>query len=158
MRSLAVVALAMTLLGPWGFTQNSRRESAPADFERDVKPIFSKNCYPCHGPEKQKSDYRLDVKMSALKGGAIGGAIVPGDGVHSPMVHYVAGADEEIEAFIATFGNAGSLARSSRPRNIAVACHHFRISSTEEGAPFPERGSRSGALLCGKDFPTLARP
>src|SRR5258706_6031310 len=69
----------------------------PIDFARDVKPIFAKNCYACHGPEKQKSDYRLDVKMSALKGGAIGGAIVPGDGAHSPMVHYVAGADEEIQ-------------------------------------------------------------
>src|SRR4051812_34197072 len=48
----------------------------PIDFARDVKPIFAKNCYACHGPEKQKSDYRLDVKMTALKGGSIGGAIL----------------------------------------------------------------------------------
>jgi mono/diheme cytochrome c family protein len=68
----------------------------PIDFARDVKPIFAKNCYACHGPEKQKSDYRLDVKSSALKGGAIGGAIRPGDSAHSPMIHYVAGVDEEI--------------------------------------------------------------
>src|SRR4051794_33205671 len=68
----------------------------PIDFARDVKPIFARNCYTCHGPEKQKSDYRLDVKLTALNGGSIGGAIVPGDGAHSPMVHYVAGANEEI--------------------------------------------------------------
>jgi len=67
------------------------------DFARDVKPIFAKNCYKCHGAEKQKSDYRLDVKSSALKGGSIGGAIVPGDGAASALVHYVAGADEETQ-------------------------------------------------------------
>lgn len=69
----------------------------PIDFTRDVKPIFAKNCYTCHGTEKQKSDYRLDLKMTALKGGAIGGAILPGDGAHSPMIHYVAGADADIQ-------------------------------------------------------------
>src|SRR4051812_7794563 len=66
------------------------------DFERDVRPIFAKRCYSCHGPEKQKSDYRLDVRASALNGGSIGGGIVPGDGSKSLMIAYVAGAHEEV--------------------------------------------------------------
>ncbi len=32
------------------------------DFVHEVRPIFEKHCYECHGPEKQKNDYRLDIK------------------------------------------------------------------------------------------------
>jgi mono/diheme cytochrome c family protein len=39
------------------------------DFVREVRPIFEKHCYECHGAEKQKNDYRLDIKAVALKGG-----------------------------------------------------------------------------------------
>jgi hypothetical protein len=37
------------------------------DFVREVRPIFEKHCYECHGAEKQKNDYRLDIKAVALK-------------------------------------------------------------------------------------------
>ncbi len=37
------------------------------DFVREVRPIFEKHCYECHGAEKQKNDYRLDIKVVALK-------------------------------------------------------------------------------------------
>ena len=33
------------------------------DFVRDVQPIFEAKCLKCHGAEKQKSGYRLDVKQ-----------------------------------------------------------------------------------------------
>ena len=41
----------------------------PVDFARDIRPIFQQACLKCHGPEKQKSGFRLDVKAAALKGG-----------------------------------------------------------------------------------------
>jgi cytochrome c553 len=66
------------------------------DFERDVAPIFAAHCVSCHGPQKQKSSYRLDVKAVALKGGEIGLPIVLGDGAGSPLIQYVAGAHPEI--------------------------------------------------------------
>src|SRR5262245_37515199 len=56
------------------------------DFETDVRPIFAKACYTCHGPQKQKSDFRLDQKAAALKGGDNGVAIVPGKAGESPLV------------------------------------------------------------------------
>ena len=70
--------------------------SRPIDFVKDVQPIFAKSCYACHGPEKHKSGYRLDVKSIALKGGDVGGAIVPGKGADSPLIHYVAGVDADM--------------------------------------------------------------
>ncbi|MBL6766328.1 MAG: DUF1592 domain-containing protein [Verrucomicrobiae bacterium] len=35
--------------------------AAPAEYERDIRPVLEKYCFQCHGPEKQKSDVRLDV-------------------------------------------------------------------------------------------------
>jgi len=40
------------------------------DFVREVRPIFEKHCYECHGAEKQKNDYRLDIKSVAGEGHA----------------------------------------------------------------------------------------
>ena len=41
--------------------------ASAVDFVREVRPVFEKQCYECHGPEKQKNDYRLDIKAVALK-------------------------------------------------------------------------------------------
>src|SRR5690242_19449918 len=67
------------------------------DFEKDVKPIFEKSCFRCHGPERPKSRFRLDNRESALKGGDNGVDIVPGNSVKSPLVYYVARVAEDIE-------------------------------------------------------------
>ncbi len=55
------------------------------DFARDVEPIFREHCHKCHGPKKQKSDFRLDLRSSALNGTAI----VPGDVGRSRVVDFV---------------------------------------------------------------------
>ena len=53
----------------------------PVEFNRDVRPILSENCFACHGPDarKVKAKFRFDVEKSA-KGKASSGAIpiVPG--------------------------------------------------------------------------------
>jgi hypothetical protein len=66
------------------------------DFIKDIQPLFANTCYACHGPEKQKSNYRLDAKPYAFKGGDIGKPILPGDSAHSSLIHYVAGIHPEI--------------------------------------------------------------
>ena len=63
----------------------------PVDFEKDIQPIFARHCYSCHGPDKQKNDFRLDVKEKALAGGDSGPAIAPGKSAESPLIHFVAG-------------------------------------------------------------------
>jgi uncharacterized membrane protein/mono/diheme cytochrome c family protein len=44
-----------------------------------VEPIFAQNCYSCHGPEKQKSQLRLDSYQALMRGGKHGPVIKAGD-------------------------------------------------------------------------------
>jgi mono/diheme cytochrome c family protein len=69
----------------------------PVDYARDVKPIFARACYRCHGEKKQKSGYRLDLRATALKGGDLGRTILPGHSADSPLVRYVAGLDPDLQ-------------------------------------------------------------
>ena len=55
--------------------------SGAVDFQRDVRPILSANCFACHGPDPQTrlAGLRLDVRDSAVEPRKNGAAIVPGD-------------------------------------------------------------------------------
>ncbi len=67
------------------------------DFVRDIRPIFEKHCYECHGAEKQKNDYRLDIKSVALTGGADHAPnIIAGKSAESPLFRFVSGADKDL--------------------------------------------------------------
>ncbi len=69
----------------------------PITFQKDIQPIFQKACVRCHGPEKQKGDYRLDVRDSAFKGGeSFAPNILKGNSENSPLIRFVAGADHVV--------------------------------------------------------------
>jgi mono/diheme cytochrome c family protein len=56
-------------------------------FEKDIKPLFERSCFKCHGAEKQKGKLRLDDRALALQGGASGKpAITPGDPGRSEII------------------------------------------------------------------------
>ncbi len=70
---------------------------AAPDFATEVLPIFERSCYGCHGPEKQRSGYRLDIRDTALRGGDSGSpAIIPHNAEASPLIHFVSGIDPEL--------------------------------------------------------------
>ena len=50
------------------------------DYNRDVRPILSENCFLCHGqdPKHRGGDLRLDVREDAVADRDDGAAIVPG--------------------------------------------------------------------------------
>ena len=70
---------------------------AAVEFSKDVRPILQKHCFSCHGPEKQKGGLRLDVKVSAFKGGEEHGSpIVAGSSKESVLVKFTSGEDKDL--------------------------------------------------------------
>ncbi|WP_040546843.1 PSD1 and planctomycete cytochrome C domain-containing protein [Pedosphaera parvula] len=55
-----------SLSSPAGAASNKQ---AKLEFNRDIRPILSENCYQCHGPDKgnRKAKLRLDVRDVALE-------------------------------------------------------------------------------------------
>ena len=61
--------------------------AAAVDFETEIKPVLSKRCLECHGPEKQKSSFRVDGRQALLAGGDSGKpAVVAGDPAKSHLM------------------------------------------------------------------------
>ncbi len=61
------------------------------DFNRDVRPILSENCFFCHGQDdhQRMADVRLDVREAAMEARAI----VPGDAESSTLIQRVLAED-----------------------------------------------------------------
>jgi hypothetical protein len=90
MRSLRFVVVALAGLGVL-------RAAGAADklqFNRDIRPILSNNCYPCHGPDKshREADLRLDVRQEAVSQKAI----VPGKPTDSEVVARISSSDPNV--------------------------------------------------------------
>jgi hypothetical protein len=67
-------------------------------FETNIRPLLAKQCYKCHGPNKHKSDLRLDSLDGMLKGGASGKpAIVAGQPEKSLVIKAVSHQDEALK-------------------------------------------------------------
>jgi hypothetical protein len=66
---------------------------AKLDYNEDVRPILSENCFYCHGPDgnKRKAKLRLDVREVALQKKAF----VPGDAEASELVKRLFSKDSE---------------------------------------------------------------
>src|SRR5262245_21217760 len=59
-------------------------------FESRIRPLFAEHCFGCHGPDKQKSELRLDSAEMVRKGGASGEpAVVSGDPAKSRLIRAV---------------------------------------------------------------------
>jgi ankyrin repeat protein len=56
------------------------------DYDKDVKPLLTQNCYSCHGETVQQSGLRLDLRQNALRGGDYGPVIVPGNSGESTLI------------------------------------------------------------------------
>ena len=66
---------------------------AKVDYNEDVRPILSENCFYCHGPDgnKRKAKLRLDVRDAALEKKAF----VPGDAGASELIKRLASTDSD---------------------------------------------------------------
>jgi mono/diheme cytochrome c family protein len=124
-------------------------EPAPraVEFARDIEPIFARHCIGCHGPEKQKSDYRLDDRARALKGGeSEEAAILPGRSAESPLIQFVAGLDADVVM---------PPKNSDKPRLTPEQISLLR-AWIDQGAVWPEDASKTRAQHW--SFKPITRP
>src|SRR5262249_15646582 len=63
------------------------------DYAKDIRPIISKHCTSCHGPEKHKSGLRLDFAAEIRKGGDSGPGMEPGKSDDSVLIQAITGAE-----------------------------------------------------------------
>jgi hypothetical protein len=89
-RSFAAVALVI-LTAVSGRIGAEPPAAAPIDFDRQIRPILSENCFACHGPDdkQRKAKLRLDVRDGAVKSPTI----VPGKAAESELFQRVTAAD-----------------------------------------------------------------
>jgi hypothetical protein len=70
--------------------------AAGVDYARDIQPLLQKHCLVCHGSQQQMSGLRLDSREAALKGGASGVDVVPGNSAGSRLMRLVSGVDKKV--------------------------------------------------------------
>jgi cytochrome c553 len=146
----AGVLLAIPIVAPLSAQSGTPVPAPQISFETDVQPILEKNCLSCHGETMQSGGFDLRGRDNALKGGARGSDIVPGDAAASRLYRRVAGLErpampaqadplsaEQIAALKtwieqgAVWG-AATLTSTATPSPAALAALETRAISAEE--------------------------
>ncbi|QQS49409.1 MAG: DUF1553 domain-containing protein [Acidobacteriota bacterium] len=87
--------LAAVLWGSQPRAVADGQKTGQVDFNREIRPILSDNCFTCHGPDdKQRmAGLRLDTRAGAF---IKAGVIVPGDSAKSKLVKRITSKDPNV--------------------------------------------------------------
>lgn len=128
------------------------------EFNRDIRPILSENCFFCHGPDKNKreADLRLDTE-EGLTGSKNTpdkhGAVIPGRPADSELVHRILSTDPDAVMPPPASGKQLS------PRDIDLLKLWIEQGAKYEGhwAFLPLRGIDGSAETPGKTIDAMIR-
>jgi hypothetical protein len=89
---LAIIVSGMRLLPTTIAQQPTKTAKRGVDFDREIRPLLSDNCFQCHGPDEQqrKARLRFDTKEGAF---AKPGVIVPGKAAESRLFKRISATD-----------------------------------------------------------------
>jgi hypothetical protein len=132
MRSWCFIGQCVVLLGALsGSLRAAGERSLPAviEFNRDIRPILSDNCFFCHGPDKNKRE--ADLRLDTLEGlhGKQGkpGTVVPGKPEASELFRRVTSTDPD------TRMPPAKSAKALSPRDVAMLKKWIEQGATFEG-------------------------
>ena len=92
------------LVGPFvvvsllsGSFVESTLAAEPVDFNRDIRPILSDNCFECHGPdaEQRQTELRLDTRDGLFRKTDEHSSVVPGDLAKSELFRRITSSDPD---------------------------------------------------------------
>ena len=66
------------------------------EFWKDVYPIFENNCLPCHGPQKQLANFRVDHREGFFESKDRPPLVIPGQSSISPLIAIVSGTKKDM--------------------------------------------------------------
>ena len=91
------IALAVLTVGSIAALLSAQTASvapaAPVSFAKDIDPILERECRACHGDTVQLGKLDLSTRDNALRGGARGSDIIPGNAEASRLYRRIAGHD-----------------------------------------------------------------
>ena len=94
--AIGFIAWDQTSTGQTAIGQEPARLETPQriEFNRDIRPILSENCFYCHGPDAQhrQADLRLDRSEEAIKAAAI----LPGKASESTLIQRIVSDDADL--------------------------------------------------------------
>src|ERR1700754_2321140 len=86
------LAFALGARGQERSQVSGNKTPSKLSFNKDIQPILSENCYPCHGPDPgaRKAKLRLDrADFAYAPHDKSGPAIIPGQTAKSPLVQKI---------------------------------------------------------------------
>jgi mono/diheme cytochrome c family protein len=88
---------APILFGLLALSAPARADESVVDYNRDIRPILSKNCFACHGQDDghRAAKLRLDRRDTAILPRKRGAAIVPSMAEKSLLIQRVSSEDED---------------------------------------------------------------
>jgi mono/diheme cytochrome c family protein len=112
--------------------RSSAQPAARIDFQREIRPILSDNCFLCHGPDadSRMAGLRLDRPETALGARPHGAPVVPGNSAASLLYQRISNPDPNLRM------PPAASRRSLTPAQIALLKRWI-----DQGAPWKEQWS-----------------